>query len=306
MRSMQHVVVVDNLYKYYGGFPAVRGASFSVPRGTVFGLLGPNGAGKTTTIKVMVGLLKPSKGRVLVGGLPAGSLEAKRMIGYAPERFSIGGSWRLLEFLTYVGRLYGMSVREAEEQGLSLLEWVGLAGWEDERFENLSAGMKRRLGLAQALVGDPEILVLDEPTEHLDAVGRLELLNKARELASKGRTVILSTHVLAEAEMIVSHFTIMHHGRTLFQGSVDKLAHGGVVRVEVDKPQLLSMLLDKHSVKHMVLGNRLLVEGEDADRLVLKLCLENSIRIRRFEAGSMGLSEFFMKLVGGEAYGQAA
>ncbi|MDK2384071.1 MAG: ABC transporter ATP-binding protein, partial [Candidatus Korarchaeota archaeon] len=217
-----------------------------------------------------------------------------------PERFSIGGAWRLLEFLVYVGMLHGMRRGEAEDEALRLLEWVGLAGWEHERFSELSAGMKRRLGIAQALMGNPDIVVLDEPTEHLDALGRIELLNKVRELAEEGRTIVLSTHVLAEAEMIVSHFAIMHRGRILFQGSVDDLAGGELVTVEVDKPQLLSRLLGERGVRHVVMGSRLLVEGRDVDRLVLRLCLDNHIRLRSFETGGIRLSEFFVKLVRGE------
>jgi ABC-2 type transport system ATP-binding protein len=300
MSRGEPVVEVRGLHKYYGAFHAVKGVSFTVPRSTVFGLLGPNGAGKTTTLKVLVGLLNPSSGSVLVGGRPAGSLDAKSMLGYAPERFSITGSWRLLDFMVYVGVLYGLTRREAEEEALGLLEWAGLGGWEHERFSELSAGMKRRLGIAQALMGNPDILVLDEPTEHLDALGRLELLNKVGELASRGKTVLLSTHVLAEAEMIVTHFAIMHRGRLLYQGSLDELSGGGLVRVEVDKPHVLSRLLEKLGVKHTVLGNRLLVEGEGVDELVLRLCLDNHVRVRRFEAGGMMLSEFFVKLVEGE------
>ena len=149
---MTPAIEVKDLAKYYGDFPAVRDATFEVPRGSVFGLFGPNGAGKSTTIKVIVGLLKPSRGSVKVMGYPAGSMGAKRHIGYLSEDFSIDGRWRLIDFLEYVGLLWGMSRREAREEASRMLEWIGLKGWERERFGNLSAGMKRRLGVAQALL----------------------------------------------------------------------------------------------------------------------------------------------------------
>lgn len=294
------VIEVKELYKYYDGFPAVRGISFTVPRGTVFGLLGPNGAGKTTTIRVLVGLIKPSSGKALIAGYPAGSLEAKSFIGYAPERFSIAGGWRLLDFMVYTGILHGLPRRVAEERGLELLEWVGLGGWEYERFSELSAGMKRRLGLAQALVGDPEILILDEPTEHLDALGRIELLNKIRSLAEAGKTVLVSTHILAEAEMVVDRFAIMHRGRILHQGTMRDLARSSSLVVEVDKPVLLRNLLREKGVEAGLVGNRVVVsptEGVDADKLVLRLCLEHDVRIKRLEAGGSRLSDFFVKIV---------
>ena len=296
-------ILVEGLHKYYGRIHAVRGASFTVPRSSVFGLLGPNGAGKTTTIKAIVGLLKPSKGRILIRGRPAGSIDAKRLLGYAPERFSIGGGWRILDFLVYVARLYRIPPREAEERSLQLLEWVGLSGWEHERFSSLSAGMRRRLGLAQALIGDPRILILDEPTEHLDALGRLELLNKIRELAESGKTVMLSTHVLAEAELVVDHFAIMHRGRIIYQGSTDSLRRGMTVRLEVDKPSLLVDALRGAGIRYSMVGSRVILEGgEDVGERVLRICLERGIRVRRYEVGSIRLSEFFVKLVSGEGY----
>ncbi|MEB3755347.1 MAG: ABC transporter ATP-binding protein [Desulfurococcales archaeon] len=297
---MEYDIVVEGLHKYYGSFHALKGASFKVPRGSVFGLLGPNGAGKSTTIKIIVGLLKPSGGRALVRGHPAGSISAKKLIGYAPERFSIAASWRLLDFLVYVGRLYGLSSREALEQALSLLEWVGLSGFEHERFGNLSAGMKRRLGLAQALIGDPSILVLDEPTEHLDAIGRLELLNKIRELADKGRTVFLSTHVLAEAERVVDYYAIIHKGRIVFEGSREDAESKRLARIVVDRPKRFTEALDRAGFEYSVYGNQVIVDTGGDEKRVLELILETGVKLLKYEAGS-GITDTFMRVIeGGE------
>ena len=297
---MEYDIMVENLHKYYGNFHALKGASFRVPRGSVFGLLGPNGAGKSTTIKILVGLLKPSSGRALIRGHPAGSISAKKLIGYAPERFSIAASWRLLDFLVYTGRLYGMSRGEALEQALSLLEWVGLKGFEYERFGNLSAGMKRRLGLAQALIGDPSILVLDEPTEHLDAIGRLELLNKIRELADKGRTVFLSTHVLAEAERVVDYYAIIHKGRIVFEGSREDAESKHLARIIVDRPKRFIEALERAGLKYSIHGNQVIVDTGGDEKRVLRLVLETGVKLLKYEAGS-GITDTFMRVIeGGE------
>lgn len=296
---MSYDVIVENIHKSYGRVHAVRGVSFKAPRGKVFGLLGPNGAGKTTTIKVLVGLVRPNKGKAIIKGHRAGSVEAKASIGYAPERFTIGGEWRLLDFLLYISRLQGLSKKVAIEKSLEVLEWVGLEEYEEERFSNLSAGMKRRFGLAQALVGDPPILILDEPTEHLDALGRLEFLNKIKELSSKGKTVLLSTHVLSEADYVVDSFVIMAKGRVIYQGSREELKKHGTVKVIVNKPFEFQRALIKANIEHHMTGNQFLVKTKDPEdeKRIVKLCLEKNIRILKYEIEAANISEVFLNVI---------
>lgn len=295
---MPYDIVVEGLHKQYGRLHALKGVSFKVPRGSVYGLLGPNGAGKTTTIRILVGLIKPSGGKALIRGYRAGSILAKRYVGYAPERFSIAGSWRLLDFLVYIGRLYGMPRREAVEKALGLLDWVGLGSFEDERFAGLSAGMKRRLGLAQALMGDPSILVLDEPTEHLDALGRVELLGKIRSLAGEGKTVLFSTHVLAEAEQVVDRYVIIHRGRIVYEGSRGGSRSNRLARIEVDRPDALALALDAAGFNYSIQGNQFLVDTRGEEERVLRLILETGVRLLKYEAG-LGITETFLRVVEG-------
>ena len=296
---MDEAIIAKGLYKRYKRVQALRGVTFKVPRGRVFGLLGPNGAGKSTTIKILVGLIKPDKGEALIFGKRAGSTGAKSLLGYAPERFSIGNNWRLIDFLVYVGRLHGLSERLAAERALYLLEWAGLSGYEEEKFGNLSAGMKKRFGLVQALISDPEILILDEPTEHLDAIGRLEVLNRIRELASRGKTILLSTHVLAEADYVVDSFAIMNRGRIIYHGS--RLDVQGVVRIVVDKPAEFEKALHRAGLEYSISGNEFIVEtsGVEDEKLVLRICLDNNIRVIRYDTSS-SISDIFMRIVGAE------
>ncbi len=301
---MRLAIEVKGLAKYYGDFPAVRDATFEVPRGSVFGLFGPNGAGKSTTIKVIVGLLKPSRGSVTVMGYPAGSIGAKRHIGYLPEDFSIDGRWRLIDFLEYVGLLWGMSREEAREEASRMLEWIGLKGWERERFGNLSAGMKRRLGVAQALMGSPDVVVLDEPTQNLDVMGRLEVMNKIRELSrSGGITTLVSTHVLSEAELIVDHAAIMLEGRVRGYGPVDELAgETPTFEVSVDRSDALEAHLKRLGVEVSRIGSRLIVRPEreaarEVQREILRFVLDEGLVLKRFSTRG-GLMEAFMRIVG--------
>lgn len=290
--------------KYYGDFQAVKGVSFDVPRGGVFGLLGPNGAGKSTTIKIIVGLLHPSSGDVNVGGHRAGSIKARNLIGYAPEHFSISEKWRLIDFMEYVCFTFGYGRHKAIEKSMELLEWVGLENWADERFGELSAGMRRRLGIAQALVGDPEILILDEPTEHLDALGRIEVMNKIRDLAERaGKTVLISTHVLAEAEQMVDGFVIMHKGKLIYQGDLTSLVDRESLRLEVDKPDMLiDGLRTKFSdISISRIGVNVIIDYNDIDELnreIMRIALDKNIKIISLELMRPSLSEFFVKVVG--------
>jgi len=301
---MDTVIEVSHVSKYYGEFPAVRNVSFKVPSRSCFGLLGPNGAGKTTTIKMILGLIKPNSGKILVMGYPAGSIGAKKHIGYLPEKFTFNEKWTVLDMLTYVGILYGMGRREAEERGLELLEWIGLSGWEYEKFGSLSAGMKQRVGIAQALVTDPDILILDEPTTNLDVTGRVEILRKIRELVDKqGKTVLLSTHILAEVEKVADHVAIINRGVTIVSGSLKELSKiKTIYRIEVDKPEILvNRLKNKDFVKEIETTGKVITvkvsDQEKFEREVLNIILNENIRLYYFSHKGETLEEILTRFI---------
>ena len=222
------MLVVSDIRKSFGALHALDGVSLSVGRGEVLGLLGPNGAGKSTTLAVCTGLLAPDAGSVSIGG--AGSPRdpaVRRLLGLAPQQVALYGDLSARENLVFLGRIHGVQepVRRADE----LLDWVGLLPRARDRVEAFSGGMQRRLNLAAAIVHDPPLLLLDEPTVGVDPQSRGAILDLVRRLASGGRAVLCTTHHMSEAERICSRVAILDHGRVLESGPVDavRAAHGG-------------------------------------------------------------------------------
>ena len=202
---------------------AVRDLSLEVKRGETFGLLGPNGAGKTTGIKMLLGLVHPSGGRAFVGPHEAGSLAARRDLGYLPENPALYEFLRGDEYLAYAGRLAGLSSRDAKAQAAVLLERVGLAGRADRPIRRFSKGMVQRLGLAQALIGDPHTIILDEPMSGLDPIGRKDVRDVILKLREEGRTVLFSTHILSDIEAMCDRVGIIVDGRLTDCGALNDL-----------------------------------------------------------------------------------
>lgn len=230
---------------YRSGFTRVwrdvlRGVSFHVPRGAVAGYLGVNGAGKTTTIKVLVGINPLRGGTVEIGGSPAGSREAQARLGYFPEApwFYEGLSAR--ELLGFYARLSGVARERRAARSAEVLEMVGLAEAADQAVRGFSKGMRQRLGLAQALVHEPELLVLDEPLDGLDPMGRLQLRELIAREGRAGRTVFFSSHVLGDVEAICDHLVVLDGGTTAYEGSPRDLVGGAEAGVDLEAAGLSS------------------------------------------------------------------
>lgn len=203
------------LRKNYGQKVALRSLSLEVRRGEVFGFLGPNGAGKTTSMKILLGLASASAGQASVLGRPAGNVEARRKIGFLPEHFRFYEWLSGFELLRLHGRLYGMSSARLRERVPALLELVGLAPHADKRLRDFSKGMLQRIGLAQALLNDPEVIFLDEPTSGLDPAGRLLVRDIIRAQRERGTTVFLNSHLLSEVEVTCDRVAFIKHGEVL-------------------------------------------------------------------------------------------
>lgn len=222
-------VEIDGLAKSYpsgwGGsrVAALRGLTLRLAPGQVLGLLGPNGSGKSTTLKVLAGLAAPTAGRCLLMGRPAGSDEARALIGYLPETMRLATHQTGREFLAYCAGLSGLSSAHTAERIAELLRWTGLAAAGDRRVGTYSKGMMQRLGLAQAVLHEPQILLLDEPMSGLDPAGRLAVAGMIRQQAAMGRTVVLTSHLLAQAEEICDQLAILGEGRLLASGATPEL-----------------------------------------------------------------------------------
>jgi len=202
---------------------ALDGIDFTVRAGELFGLLGPNGAGKTTTVKIILGLTAPTNGTAFVGGLPVTDAESRRRAGYLPEGHKIPGYLTARQAMTIFGRMSGMSTADIKQRIPELLERVRLPQWADVRVKKFSKGMTQRLGLACALIHRPNVLLLDEPTDGVDPVGRREIRDLLRDEAKNGTAVLLNSHLLSEIELTCDRVAVLRQGKVAAEGTIDEL-----------------------------------------------------------------------------------
>jgi ABC-2 type transport system ATP-binding protein len=212
---------------------AVKGVSFEVRRGEIFGFLGPNGAGKTTTIKMLTGLIQPTGGEAYLFGVRVPSAEARRRIGFLPENPYVYPYLTPREFVMLCGRLSGLKGKSLADRSIAMLTKVGIAYAADRPVGRLSKGMLQRTGLAAALVSDPELLILDEPMSGLDPVGRKEVRDIILEERASGRTIFFSTHILNDVEAMCDRVTILRDGKVVVSGALRKLLRGDVLRTDI-------------------------------------------------------------------------
>lgn len=227
--STTSAIETSHLRKDYGGklgkpgFTAVQDLSFTVPRGQVFGFLGPNGAGKTTTINMLLGNIAPTSGTATLLGQPLGNLEARARLGFLPEKFQFHEFLTAEEFLDLHGRLYGMGAAARRKRIPEVLDQVKLFDRRKSKLSEFSKGMQQRAGLAQAILNDPELVILDEPTSALDPMGRREVREIVAGLKERGKTVLLNSHLLSEIEMTCDHVAILKQGQVVRIGTMDDL-----------------------------------------------------------------------------------
>lgn len=233
---MTTLIEVSGLRKQYRssfGKPpitALDGIDFNVREGELFGLLGPNGAGKTTTVKILLGLTHATAGTASIGGLPVRDPESRRRVGYLPEGHKIPNYLTARQTMSIFGRMSGMESSEIEKRIPELLERVKLSQWIDVRVKKFSKGMTQRLGLATALIHRPKVLLLDEPTDGVDPVGRREIRDLLREEATQnGTTVLLNSHLLSEIELTCDRVAMLRRGKVAAFGSVEELTRRSAV-----------------------------------------------------------------------------
>jgi ABC-2 type transport system ATP-binding protein len=274
-------LAVRGLEKRYGSVTALAGVDLEVGEGELVGLLGPNGAGKSTLVKIACGLVRASGGTAHVRGEAAGSLEARRSLGYLAELFRFPGWYSADELLDLHQRLAGSTGGPAERA--ELLELVGLADARSRRVEQMSKGMQQRLGIAQALIGAPPLLLLDEPTSALDPVGRRTVRELLEELRRRGISVLLNSHLLSEIELVCDRVAILLHGRLVAEGSPAELARAGGVEIETDE-----------GIQVFEGASR-----EDTPRLVSEL-VATGRRVYGVRVLTSTLEETYLEAVGGE------
>jgi len=230
---MTHAIEVRNLRKVYrttlrgATLEALGGISLEISKGEVFGLLGPNGAGKTTTVKVLLDLTRATEGTASILGIPTSDPRSRAKVGYLPEGHKFPGYLTARQTLSIFGRMSGMETAQIETRVMPLLELLRIAEWADVRVKKFSKGMTQRLGIASALIHEPEVLFLDEPTDGVDPVGRREIRDILKEEAAKGRTIFLNSHLLSEIELMCDRTAILRKGKIAAMGRIDDLTRQG-------------------------------------------------------------------------------
>ena len=295
-----YIVETERLTKRFGARVAVDAVDLLIPRGSAFGYLGPNGAGKTTLIRMLLGLTSATSGsmRLLGHPVPEERAAALARVGAIVEEP------RFHPFLTGRENLEIVAAARdaaAFERIDGALERVGLAARADERVKKYSLGMRQRLGVARALLGDPELLILDEPTNGLDPAGILEFRGLVRRLVGEGRTVVLSSHLLDEVEKITDAVAIVDRGRVVWQGPIDAIRGGGsaTLLVDVDDVPAALALLAGHTVEHTADGLRVSLPADGHGHVVAEInrtLVTGGVAVRRLEPSRASLEERFLEI----------
>jgi len=295
------VIETLNLTKLYDGKPGCRDICLSVSEGQVFGFLGPNGAGKSTVVKTLIGLLRPTDGQGTVLGRPLGDKEARRKIGYLPENFRFQEWLSGRELLEFHGAMYGLERRYLKERIPAVLEMVGLLGREKGRIRSYSKGMQQRLGIASALIPDPEIIFLDEPTSALDPIGRKEIREIIKNLRSESKTVFLNSHLLSEVEMTCDHVAFIKDGIILDQGRLSNFTGGKqVVSLRyTGSPRIMESI---RAVSQEVFSDNGLVKvtvaSEDVLPVLASIVVRNGGNLYEMTTSGISLEDVFMDIMG--------
>jgi lipooligosaccharide transport system ATP-binding protein len=301
---MNTVIRAENLLKIYAGQRVVDGISLDIVRGECFGLLGPNGAGKTTTLRLLLGLIEPDGGRVelLGNAVPKQAREARLRVGVVPQMDNLDPDFTVAENLMVYGRYFGMTDATIEARLPELLEFANLAHKRDVKVPTLSGGMKRRLTLARALVNDPEVIFLDEPTTGLDPQARHLIWQRLRELTARGKTLVLTTHFMDEAERLCHRLAVMDNGRIISSGTPRELIADNI------EPEVVEVFGEHaaawahshaagHSERYEVSGESVFCYVKDAHPLLLELQKNKELRYVHRPAN---LEDVFLKLTGRE------
>ncbi len=305
------MLYIEDLTKNYGAFTAVNSLSLHIPEGDLFGFVGPNGAGKTTTIRIVCGLLKASAGKVRIGdtAVEAGRRDMKRLIGYVPDFFGVYDNLKVREYMDFYGSMYGMGRRDIARLTDDLLELVNLSDKKEVYVDTLSRGMKQRLCVARALLHNPRLLILDEPSSGLDPGARVEMKELLKNLHSMGKTIVISSHILSELSEMCTSIGIMNRGQLVAAGRIEdimRMLSGGNrihIRISSGMEDAVRFLREQAYVAvDSVRENEVLVSYDRTDEEVCGLIgrmIQEGIVLTDFHREEGSLESLFMQLTGG-------
>jgi ABC-2 type transport system ATP-binding protein len=304
------ILTLEHVAMNFGNLSVLKDVSFSVPENSVFGFIGKNGSGKTTTMKIILGFLKPTQGSIYVCGnkVTYGNTKTNQFIGYLPDVPEFYGFMRPKEYLKFCGEISGLHGPMLKGRIDELLGLVGLEG-TNRKIAGFSRGMKQRLGIAQALINEPKLLICDEPTSALDPVGRKELLDILKAVKGK-TTVVFSTHILSDVERICDRIGLLDDGKIQLEGNLSEIKaryHKHSARIEFFD-QESGLLISKKllglpfvtQIEHEQQETSILIQMADKsedDRKVLDLILKENVRVKKFEVVEPSLENVFLEVV---------
>ncbi|MBR4207996.1 MAG: ABC transporter ATP-binding protein [Lachnospiraceae bacterium] len=304
------MLYLNNLAKRYGKFYAVNGLSLHVPKGDLFGFVGPNGAGKTTTIRMMCGLLKPDFGDIIVGGnrYSTDKNAVKRCMGYVPDFFGVYDNLKVYEYMEFYGSIYGIDDASVKRMTSDLLELVNLSNLEEQYVDTLSRGMKQRLCVARALLHNPELLVMDEPSSGLDPRARVEMKQVLLNLNSMGKTIVISSHILSDIAEMCTSVGIMNRGKLVTAGRMEDILslginnHHLIIDIKSDMETAIQKVREIPDIGiDSVMEGQIVIacsgEDEQINRIMIEL-MTGGVLVGGFRKEEQNLETLFMKLTG--------
>jgi ABC-2 type transport system ATP-binding protein len=308
--SSNYKIIADNITVKFGRITALDSFSVDIPKDIV-GLLGPNGAGKSTFIKVILGLLKPERGKILLSDQKKTDnlTELRDLIGYMPEHECLIESMTAIDMVSFMGQISGMMPKDAIRRSHEALDFVGLDEVRYREISSYSTGMKQRVKLAQAIVHDPKILFLDEPTNGMDPFGKKEMLSLISDIAKTGKTIIVCSHLLHEVEQICNYVVIINQGKLLKKGFMKDILTGekGKYKLELrgEKNQLEKILtiLKKNyeilKVNHLLGKLELTIKNIENSSILFNIIKDHNIQIRSYKPDKLILEDVFIQSFGG-------
>jgi ABC-2 type transport system ATP-binding protein len=301
-----NVIDVQELTKVYhtgmrkGGVVALDSVSISIEQGEIFGLLGPNGAGKTTLFKVLLNIVRANSGSCMVSGLPPSDPNSRQKVGYLPENHRFPDHVTGLGLLDLTGRLCGLSGAAINERAGSLLNLVDMEKWGGVKIRKYSKGMLQRIGLAQALISDPEILLLDEPTDGVDPVGKIDIKNAMKKIRDEGKSIVINSHLLSEVEAVADRVAILQKGKVARIGTVEELTSlKSHYEIEADIGHNL-IDIPEHIGKRISISTKsMIVELADPEKVndVIDLLRIKKVSIRAVKPMRISLEQSFFETI---------